>query len=524
MKTRLLINANIHTFNPSAPLAEAVAIKDGKFIAVGDKDSILSGFKTDVIIDDIQNMHVLPGITDAHIHLLNYGMSLTRVNCETDTRAKCLQAVADRVRETKAGHWVIGHGWNHNIWHLGNGTKEDLDAIAPRNPVYLSHKSLHSAWVNSSALREAGITANTSDPENGLIERDESGKPTGILYESAMRLVEDMIPDTSPKQRENALALAQQSLNSFGITSAHDFDTWDCYETLRQFEQASKLKLRIMKSIPFSELDNAITSGLKSGDGGGALRIGWLKLFSDGALGPQTAAMHRPYKDMNSNGLLFLDSMEIIRIGQKAMSNGISTAIHAIGDRANFEVMNGFSKLFSDGYFENLHLKPRIEHVQIIDPDDSIRMAKIGITASMQPIHAISDRLMADKFWGGRCRNAYAWKSIQDAGSLLIFGSDAPVESPNPFWGVYAALTRQPLEKGDEVSAWYPEQQLTIQESLQAYIRNPHIASSQDQHLGMIKNGYLADLFVISSDIYHIAAEDIRDMLPQRVMFNGDWI
>ena len=524
MRNLVLANGHFHTFNPSSPIAESAVIADGKFIAVGDSDEILVKYKSDAKVFDLQHMHVYPGITDAHIHLLDYGMSLSRVQCEADTRQECLDAVQARAEVTEPGKWVMGHGWNQNIWQPGVETKELLDKFSPQNPIYLTHKSLHSAWVNSSALSAAGISKTTNDPVNGRIERDESGNPTGILYEGAMKLVVDSTPQPSPEERIDALELSRKYLNAFGITSVHDFDSWECYESLKELEAANRLTLRTMKSIPYEKLDSVIKSGLKSDVGSDTLRISWLKLFSDGALGPQTAAMHAPYETLNTIGMLFLDSEEIIHIGQKAMANGISTAIHAIGDRANYEVINGYTRLCDKGFFDMTSLPPRIEHVQIIDPEDMARMAKIHVTASMQPIHAISDRFMAEKYWGARCENAYAWKSVLTAGNQIVFGSDAPVESPNPFWGLYAALTRLQLNNNGEETSWYPDQCLSPEEALFAYIRSPHLSSSWRNCLGMIMPGFMADLFIIPSDLLHIEPELIKDMKPSRTMFAGEWI
>lgn len=524
MKTRILTNAYLHTLNPVSPTAEAVAIRDGHILAIGPTEAILSKFKSNVQIEDMGQMHILPGFTDAHIHLLDYGMSLNRVHCETNSRSACIRAVQKKVQEMSPGQWLRGHGWNQNVWPEGMGSKTDLDAVSPNNPVYLTHKSLHSAWVNSRALIAAGITKDTPNPENGDIERDSGGNPTGILYENAMKLVENAISKPSRKETIQALERAQENLLAWGITSVHDFDTWECYQALHHLEESGKLKLRVLKSIPFSQLEEAILAGLRSSAGSERLRIGWLKLFADGALGPQTAAMQRPYEGLHASGMLFLNAQVITEIGQRAMRAGISTAIHAIGDRANREVLNGYTQLISEGLVDPLPLKPRIEHVQIIEPDDMRRMAEMGITASMQPIHAISDRTTAEKYWGDRCRNAYAWQSVLKYGNRLIFGSDAPVESPNPFWGLYAAITRQPLEHRDEKPAWYPQECLSLRQALEAYIKQPPIASGRAQLLGMLAEGYLADLIVLPKDIFKASAGEIREMQPQRVMSSGEWV
>ncbi len=355
MDTQLLTNARFYTFNPAYPIAERLAIREGKIIAAGSASEIpLDSFRG-AKITDLGGMTVLPAFTDAHIHLLEYGLSLSRVACETATKADCILQVRRRLEKTPTGKWVLGHGWNHNIWPDGSPDKQDLDSFSPGNPVYLTHKSLHSAWVNSAALKAAGISRATADPQGGLIGRKPDGEPNGLVYESAMRLVENVIPRPDALERESALNLAQKELHRFGISGAHDFDSWECYETLAKMEAENKLTLRVVKNIPFPNLDQAIDGGIKSGSGNGQLSFGWLKLFADGALGPQTAAMLAPYEELNSSGMLLLDREEIIENGEKAMSSGISLAVHAIGDRANREVLNGYTQLFENRFFGKQH-------------------------------------------------------------------------------------------------------------------------------------------------------------------------
>jgi len=245
---------------------------------------------------------------------------------------------------------------------------------------------------------------------------------------------------------------------------------------------------------------------------------------SDGALGPQTAAMLQSYNGSSSTGMLFLESEEIFEIGRKAMAAGISMAIHAIGDRANREVINGFEQLRGQGFFSPMDLKPRVEHVQIIQPEDVRRLAAVGITASMQPTHAVSDRDMADRYWGDRCDNAYAWKSVLDAGAVLIFGSDAPVESPNPFWGLKAALDRSAPANQPKRDSWYPQQALTINQALNAYIPAPQFAAGMGDRAGRLQNGFFADLIVLRENILELKPIDLSNLEPIGCMSSGKWI
>ncbi len=524
MKPLLLTNARFFTFNTQNPEVGALLIDEGKIKFAGSSQKMVPSLKKDITIKDLGGAFVLPGFTDAHIHLLEYGLSLQRVDCETQTRAECVERVRQRVESANHGDWVLGHGWNHNIWLEGLGDKRILDEFSPDNPIYLTHKSLHSGWANSAALKAAGINSQTEDPKGGVIEHDEHGEPTGIVFESAMRLVEAAIPAPNPGQRKSALMQAQQKLISLGITAVHDFDVWECYETLLEMEQEGALKIRVVKSIPYPQLDHAIDEGLQSGTGSDRLRIGWLKLFSDGALGPQTAAMLEHYEGSESTGMLFLSSNEISEIGRKAMGAGISLAIHAIGDRANREVIDGYALLKEEGLFENVNLSPRIEHVQLIEPADINRMAALGITASMQPIHAVSDRDMADKYWGERCRYAYAWKAVLEAGVNLIFGSDAPVESPNPFWGISAAIDRTSPGNRLPRTSWGQEQCLSPEEALNAYITAPPEAAGLTAHAGKLSAGYDADLVVLKENLLALPHKEFPGISPIACMTQGEWV
>jgi len=524
MTTRLLTNCRIYTFDPVQPLVEALAIQDNLVQAAGRQDEVLEQIKTPYEKNDLQGQIVLPGLCDAHIHLLEYGFSLQRVNCETATRAECIQRIQQRIQGIPEGKWVLGHGWNHNIWPEGSGTKEQLDAISAGHPVYLTHKSLHSAWANSKALEIAGIDEGHSDPDGGQFQRDDKGRMTGIILEKAMRVIEQAIPAPDPSEREEALLKAQQTLNSFGITAVHDFDVWECLSALQSLHAQKKLLLRVTKSIPLAMLEEAIQSDIQSGKGDAQLSFGWLKLFADGALGPQTAAMLEPYKHSTSKGMLFLQKDQLAEFGRQALEHGISLAVHAIGDRANREVIDAFAQLNQQSLLVKSQLPNRIEHVQLITPQDMQRMADLGIVASMQPIHQVSDQEMADRHWGERCRHAYAWQSVQSKGMKLVFGSDAPVESPNPFWGLYAATERKPLHAQKFMRSWQPQERLNRQTALDAYIRTPQIISGKGEQFGKLKAGCRADLTVLPLDPFSAAEQELVTLNPSTTMINGAWV
>ncbi len=524
----VVYNSKIHTFDPENPTASAIAIDHGQVIAVGCDDEILTTFKTTYKIN-AGGRTVIPGLTDAHIHLDEYALNLQKVDCETLTREECLQRIAARKVNTAPGEWILGHGWNQNNWIEGYGTAALLDDIAPNNPVYLTHKSLHCAWANTVALRLAGISRNSADPDRGHIGRLSNGEPDGILFESAMAIFDQIIPAPSIEKLASVIKAATDLLEHMGLTGVHDFDGHRCFSALQMLQQSKQLKLRVLKQIHLEDLPHAIEIGLRSGFGDDLLKIGALKLFADGALGPQTAAMLAPYEDDPGNrGSLMMEADVVFERGRLAVENGISLAIHAIGDLANREVLNGYAKLrqFEQSLPKgnDRPMRHRIEHVQVIDPADLPRFAKLNLIASMQPIHATSDMLMADKYWGDRSAFAYAWRSLLSNQVPLAFGSDAPVESPNPFWGIHAAVTRRRADGTPSAHGWHPEQRLLIDEALSGFISGPAYASGMEDRLGKLAPGYLADLLVLSEDPFTCPPELLRDIHPVATMVGGDWI
>jgi hypothetical protein len=529
-----LHNGKIYTMDAARPLASALVIQDGRIVACGEEGEIAEHLKSQAV--DLGGQTVWPGLTDAHIHLEHYALGLQKVDCETATRAECLRRVAERARQLPPGTWILGHGWNQNNWTEGFGSAADLDAAAPEHPVYLTAKSLHAAWANSAALRLADIRADTPDPAGGRFGREADGNPDGILFESAMQAVESVVPDPSIEQVAEAIRAAQPALWSMGLTGAHDFDRRKCFAALQTLRERGELRLRVLKSIPLEDLPHAAALGLRSGLGDDWLRIGGVKLFADGALGPQTAAMLQPYEGTNDErGMLFMDGEEIFEHGRQAVENGLPLAIHAIGDRANHEVLDAFAQLRA--YERRLQtgdelarqkmahpLRHRIEHVQVIHPADVRRLAELGVTASMQPVHATSDMYMADRYWGKRSALAYAWRAQLEAGAVLAFGSDAPVESPNPFWGLHAAVTRQRPDGSPGPQGWYPEQRLTLQQALHGFTLGPAYAAGWEDRLGRLSPGYLADLLVLDVDPFTSPTDTLHALRPQRVMIGGEWV
>ncbi len=523
---RILYNGRIRTLNSSTPFASALAIQDGKIIAAGNDGEIMAIAKSSSTLENLQGSVVWPGLTDAHIHLEYYAVSLDRVNCETSTREECLKRVGERARTTSPGKWLLGHGWNHNEWTEGFGTAQLLDSVAPQIPVYLTAKSWHAAWANSVALQMAGINAETADPVGGIIQRDLNGQPTGILLESAMNLVVQIIPQPSIDEVCQKILKAQSRLWEFGLTGVHDFDGSRCFAALQQLQERGQLKLRVVKAIQREDMQSAIGVGLRSGFGNDFLRTGSIKCFSDGALGPHTAAMLEPYEgEAGNTGELLMTEDEIFETGQNAVDHGLSLAIHAIGDCANRTVLNAYARLRSYEKSRGLPaLRHRIEHVQILHPSDYNRLAALGIIASVQPLHATSDMQMADHFWGKRCAGAYAYRTLASSGAPMAFGSDAPVESPNPFLGLHAAVTRRRADGQPGLNGWYPEQRLSLDEALSRFTVGPAYAACQERTLGRLAPGHYADLIVLDQDPFHLPPGDILNAKPLASMIAGEWV
>jgi hypothetical protein len=526
MSMLILFNGRIVTNDPAVPRAGALAIDHGKVIATGSEDKILAAFGDRSEKEDLHGLTVWPGLTDAHIHLDLYAAGLAMVDCEVDHRAEVLRRIAERARATPPGEWIRGHGWNQNLWPEGFGSAADLDAVAPNHPVYLTAKSLHASWANSAALRLAGVTSATPNPANGQILRDPHGLPSGILLEDAMALVENVIPPMTAEQLTHPLRQAQPNLWKFGLTGVHDFSQTTCFSALQILDLSGELRLRVVKSIPLPHLSEAARLGLRSGYGSAFLRIGSVKLFSDGALGPHTAAMLQPYEDDPTNhGLLFLDHEQILEYGQTASQAGLSMAIHAIGDRANHETLLAYTQLRQFEAAQSLsHPRHRIEHVQCTHPADLKRLADLDIIASVQPIHATSDMDMADRYWGQRCNGAYPFHSLLSAGTHIAFGSDAPVESPNPFLGIHAAVTRRRPNGYPNADGWHPEQRISLEQALAGYTSGPAFAAGLENSLGRLAPGYAADLIVLSVDPESIPPQDLYTIQPLATMVAGQWV
>jgi predicted amidohydrolase YtcJ len=518
---KLFYNGNIRTPHHSKPTA--MAIDHGIFVLLGsDKDLLDSSLKFEQKIN-LRQRTIWPGLIDAHVHLGQLADSLTMVDCETKTMDDCLDRIRQAASQMPEGAWIRGHGWNQNLWEAGYGNANLLDRVTAGHPAYLTAKSLHAAWANSEALARAGVNSQYSDPAGGTIQRDASGQPTGILFEAgAMRLIESIIPSPTQAERVFRLKTLLPELWQMGLVGVHDFDGMDCWLALQECSQESQLDFRVCKNVPFEGLDAFIQAGLRTNCGDDFLHVGQVKLFSDGALGPQTAAMKQPYTGTHEVGALLLQENEIVEIGKHAISHGLGLTIHAIGDLANHIVLNAFAKIRA---FEEEqaypHLKHRIEHVQIIDPADLHRLAELDIVASIQPVHAPSDMIIADRYLGDRSTFAYAYQSLIKSGATFVLGSDAPVEPINPFLGIHAAVTRQNLAGEPTPSGWHPEQRLSLSQALEGFSSQPAAITERGNSFGQILPGRQADFIILEQDPFLLAPSELYQVKPLATFIKG---
>ena len=520
-----LLNGIIHTLDVTRPRASAILIREDRIVSLGDDSAILPSADASAEKIDLKGRTVVPGFIDAHVHLLNFGLSLRSVNLDgVPSIRRCVDRVKNHVDRASFQSWVTGLGWNYTIWEEARFPhRTDLDEISPSHPVVLTSKNGHQAWCNSAALRLADIRKNTPDPPGGRIEREPDGEPTGVLSEEAIQLVTRHVPDPTPDCLLEAYLDAQRMANARGLTGFHDcdahgYDGIAMREMLEGVHRNGRLTLRAVLMIPDDRIDEAIAREWRTGDGNSHVRVGPVKVFADGALGPRTADMLDPYEGEPQNrGMVVTEDGRLFDLTAKAHSNGLQLAVHAIGDRAVRRCLDAFERSLrtTPGDF-----RPRIEHVQVVDPEDLDRFRPLGVVASMQPIHAPSDMEMADRFWGPRVRSSYAWRSLLDAGAEVAFGSDCPVEPLDPLLGLHAAVTRK-RGNGTPPGGWTPEQCITIFEALRAYTHGSAYAAGQEAHLGTLAPGKLADLVVLSHDILSIPPDEIPGVEVFMTMVGG---
>jgi predicted amidohydrolase YtcJ len=516
-------NGSVHTMDAGQPLGQAVAITGNRILAVGSDAELRPLLRPGAPAVDLGGRVVIPGLIDAHVHFGWFSIGIYQKRVDLDnvpTKAEALARVAQAAAAREPGEWIQGAGWNKNLWPGAEfPTASDLDAIASEHPVALEDKSHHATWVNSRALEVAGISASTPDPSGGQIVRDAQGRPTGMLLETAADLVFRAIPEPDVELAQAAIRPGIAHAQRLGLTGVHDPGHATVLSALQKLHVQGELGLRALVHIPSVDMEAAVGLGLRSGFGDEHLRIGGVKIFADGALGPQTASMLAPYEgEVDNVGIPTHSHEQLLDLIRRAHEAGLSVAVHAIGDAANRAVLDAIEQSPRPA---GSHLPDRIEHVQILHPDDVPRLSKLGVVASMQPIHATSDMDMAERYWGRRCELAYAWRSVWENGATLAFGSDCPVETLDPLAGIHAAVTRRRADGSPGPRGWIPAQRLTVEQAVHAYTLGAARASGEADLKGSLAPGKLADLVVLSQDIFRIEPMEILDTRVEMTVFDG---
>lgn len=508
-----LINGDIYTVDSAHPRAQAIAIRGEKIEAVGTTEEIraLVGPKTRVI--DLHGRFAMPGFNDAHTHLASAGMKKLNVDIEG---AKSLADFQNRIRAAlknyKPGEWITGSGWDHTLWPEKRfPTRWDLDAVSKNHPMMLGRVDGHVAVVNSRALEIAGITKNTPDPTGGHIVRDEkTGEPNGMLEEdAAMSLVSRHIPPPRPERRRRGIELALADAVSHGVTSIQDYSTWDDFLIYRELKTEGKLPLRITEWLTFTEpLAKLEEERREGGTTDPWLKTGALKAFMDGSLGSRTAAMLAPYSDdLSTSGILRMQPAELNRMSIERDKAGFQLNFHAIGDKANRVALDAFAAvLAANGPRDR---RDRVEHAQIVAPEDFARFAKLHVIASMQPVHLLDDeRWAGERIGPERSRGAYAWNTMRKDGVRLAFGTDYPVEAVNPLRGIYACVTRE-LPEGGPAGGWEPQEKLPRDVCIYDYTVGSAYGEFEENRKGELKAGMFADIVVYPADIMRMAPHEL---------------
>jgi len=474
--------------------AEALLAVDGRVSAVGTLAELRRAAGNAEAID-LDGGLMTPGWIDTHVHFLWWAIQMGQIDVrEAATVEEALAAIERHAQALPAGAWIQGGRFDKNRWGRWP-TAAELDRVTAGRPAALRSRDGHARWLNSAALRAAGIDAGTPIPPGGAIERDAEGAPTGILKENANWLVDPIVPAPDDAECFAAITRGQAEAHRRGIVGIEDLESASAFRAFARHHERGLLALRVAMGIPFGSLDAAVRLGLRTGLGDAWLRIGHLKIFTDGALGSQTAALEEPYAGSADRGLLTIDPADLGAAVARAADAGIAVAIHAIGDRAVAAALDAIAPTRAT----HPELRQRVEHVQLVRPADIARFGALGIIASMQPIHATSDRDLVDRYWGPeRARRAYPWRSLAAAGATLAFGSDAPVEPIDPLLGIHAAVDRRRPADDDR---WQPQEALTLDAAIAGYTSGAAYATGREREVGTLAVGKRADATVVDRDL-----------------------
>ncbi len=534
LATLVLVHGKIWTENSKQPEVEAVAVWGNRIVALGDSATILklAGPNTEVI--DLHGRRVVPGFNDAHVHFYMGGDGLTSVQLhDASSPQEFRKIMADFARTAPKGEWILNGNWDHERWTpAALPTHELIDDVTPDNPVFVNRSDGHMCLANALAMKLAGVNKNTPDVPGGVIVRDKDGNPTGVFKDAAKSLIEKAQPNVSMDHILSAVRAAQKYANENGVTSVQDMGVFtargvdtmvDVIRAYQILERENELTVRVSTHIPLPDWKRFAATGVRADFGTEKVQIGALKAFADGSLGSTTAWFFDPYTDApNTSGI---PSPELLRPDemydrmQGADKAGLQMAVHAIGDRANRTILDMFERLEKEDGPADRRL--RIEHAQHLSPVDIPRFAKLKVIASVQPYHAIDDGRWAEKRIGAeRIRTTYAFRSLLDAGAILAFGSDWFVAPMVPLQGIYAATTRRTLD-GKNPNGWVPDQKISVAEAVHAYTVGSAYAAKEERNIGSLEAGKLADLAVLSEDIFHLDPVAIEKTKVDLTIFDG---
>jgi predicted amidohydrolase YtcJ len=526
----ILHHARIYTAIDAHPEAQALAIRGDRIVAAGQEAEILAlkGAATQIV--DLRGATVVPGLTDAHGHFTNLGSSLQRLDFRGMTSYDAIVAmVKARAATARPGEWILGRAWDQNLWDdKAFPTHDKLDAAAPGNPVYLTRVDGHAGLANAKAMQLAGVTRATEAPAGGRLIRDASGNPTGVFVDGAQRLIGAKIPPESDAQLDEQILLADKECRRLGLTMVHDAgNTKRAIDAYKRLADTGALQTRIyaMARGSLAELAPFFKAGPIVNYHDYHVIVRAIKIVADGALGSRGAAMLDDYSDEPGNkGLLTTPPAEVYAQTLAASKAGFQTCIHAIGDRANREVLDVFARVQKE-VPGSKSLRMRDEHAQILSPQDIPRFAQLGVVASMQPTHCTSDMPWVPARIGQTrtSEGAYVWQKLMKSGVVLASGSDFPVEQPNPMLGLYAAITRQDVN-GNPPGGWAPDQRMTRMEALESFTINAAYAAHMEKELGTLEAGKLADLVVLSGDVMTEPVKDILTTTVVKTMIGGRWV
>ncbi|MDZ7644998.1 MAG: amidohydrolase [Woeseiaceae bacterium] len=522
--TLVVSGGSIWTGNPQEPWAEALAVRGERILAVGTRAEIEHYIGADTRLLEASGGMVVPGFIDTHVHFATGGAGLASVQLrDAATPDEFSRRIGEFAATLEPGEWLLNGTWDHENWGGELPDREWIDALTPDNPVWVFRLDGHMALANSLALEQAGVDADTPDVDGGEIVRDADGRPTGILKDNAMALVESAVPPPGEAQLDREVRAAMRHVAAQGVTSVHDMAAWPSLAAYRRARAAGELTTRIYSVVPLSDWQRLRDEVREHGTGDEWLRIGGLKGFMDGSLGSHTAAFLEPFTDAPDDRGMLVNSLDDMRrwIGD-ADAAGLQIMVHAIGDRAIRELLDIYLAVADDNGARDRRF--RIEHAQHIHPDDLPRFAAQDVIASMQPYHAIDDGRWAERVIGPeRALTTYAFRSLIDSGAHVAFGSDWFVAPVKPLLGIDAAVTRRTLD-GAHPDGWIPSQKITVEQALRAYTSEAAFASFEEDLKGRLVPGMLADFVLLDRDLTTIPPAEIRDARVLRTVVGGETV